>query len=73
MPVNSIASPCSSAAAITSSSRTLPPGCTSVRAPASASTSTPSRNTTLGMRFEQSLSERGAGSTLLLEATVELR
>ncbi len=29
--------------------------------------------TTLGMRFEQSLSERAAGSTLLLEATVELR
>src|SRR5258706_1648668 len=44
MPVNSIARSCSSAAAMTSSSRTEPPGCTTARAPAAASTSTPSRN-----------------------------
>src|SRR3978361_866417 len=44
MPVNSIAMSDSSAAAITSSSRTEPPGWTTARAPAAASTSTPSRN-----------------------------
>ena len=42
--VNTIAMPCSSAAAITSSSRTLPPGWMIACAPAAATTSTPSRN-----------------------------
>src|SRR5882672_3623442 len=43
-PVNTMASPSSSAAAITSSSRTLPPGWITAFAPARATTSTPSRN-----------------------------
>src|SRR3954463_9620864 len=43
-PVNTMASPCSSAAAITSASRTDPPGCTTAVAPAAASASRPSRN-----------------------------
>src|SRR6267378_2715592 len=43
-PVNTIASPSSLAAAITSSSRTLPPGWMTAFAPARATTSTPSRN-----------------------------
>src|SRR5213075_1297106 len=43
MPVNTIAMPCSSAALITSSSRTLPPGWMTARAPALATTSRPSR------------------------------
>ena len=44
MPVNTIAMPRSSAAAITSSSRTLPPGWITATAPLSATTSSPSRN-----------------------------
>src|SRR5262249_54457280 len=44
MPVNTMAMPCSSAAAMTSSSRTLPPGWTTAVAPARAITSIPSRN-----------------------------
>ena len=36
--------PCSSAAAITSASRTEPPGCTTAVAPALATASSPSRN-----------------------------
>ena len=43
-PVNTIAIPCSSAAAITSASRTEPPGCTTAVAPAAATASRPSRN-----------------------------
>ena len=43
-PVNTIAMPCSSAAAMTSSSRLLPPGWTTAVTPAAASTSRPSRN-----------------------------
>src|SRR6266704_1630294 len=43
-PVNTIASPSSSAAAMTSSSRMLPPGWMTALAPAWATTSTPSRN-----------------------------
>src|SRR5467141_304913 len=43
-PVNTMASPSSSAAAITSSSRTLPPGWITAFAPTRATTSTPSRN-----------------------------
>src|SRR3954452_16195281 len=43
-PVNTIASPCSSAAAITSASRTDPPGWTTAVAPARATASRPSRN-----------------------------
>src|SRR5687767_5651548 len=43
-PVNTIAIPCSSAAAITSASRTEPPGWTMAVMPASAACSTPSRN-----------------------------
>ncbi|NDD18709.1 MAG: CBS domain-containing protein [Acidimicrobiia bacterium] len=43
-PVKIIAMPCSSAAAIDSSSRRLPPGCTIATTPAAASTSGPSRN-----------------------------
>src|SRR6202162_1059788 len=43
MPVNTIAMPCSSAAAITSLSRTLPPGWITALAPAWATTSKPSR------------------------------
>src|SRR5262249_11247167 len=43
-PVNTMATPCSSAAAITSSSRTLPPGWITALAPARATTSSPSRN-----------------------------
>ena len=39
-----IARPCSSAAAITSASRTDPPGCTTAVAPAAATASRPSRN-----------------------------
>src|SRR4029077_8242529 len=42
-PVNTIAIPCSSAAAITSSSLTLPPGWITACAPARATTSMPSR------------------------------
>jgi hypothetical protein len=41
MPVNSIASPASSAAAITSSSRIEPPGWITADAPASAAASSP--------------------------------
>ena len=44
MPVNTIAMPRSSAAAITSSSRMLPPGWITATAPLSATTSRPSRN-----------------------------
>ena len=44
MPVNTIAMPRSSAAAITSSSRMLPPGWITAVAPSSATTSRPSRN-----------------------------
>ena len=44
LPVNTIARPCSSAAAITSASRTDPPGCTTAVAPAAATASSPSRN-----------------------------
>src|SRR3954464_940004 len=43
-PVNTIARPCSSAAAITSASRTDPPGWTTAVAPARATASRPSRN-----------------------------
>src|SRR6267142_33626 len=43
-PVNTMARPSSSAAAITSSSRTLPPGWITAFAPARATTSMPSRN-----------------------------
>ena len=43
-PVNTMASPCSSAASITSASRTDPPGCTTAVAPAAATASRPSRN-----------------------------
>ena len=43
-PVNTIARPCSSAAAITSASRTEPPGWTTAVAPAAATASRPSRN-----------------------------
>ena len=43
-PVNTIARPCSSAAAMTSASFTDPPGCTTAVAPAAASASRPSRN-----------------------------
>ena len=42
--MSTIASPCSSAAAITSASRTDPPGCTTAVAPAAATASSPSRN-----------------------------
>ena len=42
--MNTIARPCSSAAAITSASRTDPPGCTTAVAPAAATASRPSRN-----------------------------
>ena len=44
MPVKTMAIPCSSAAFITSSSRTLPPGWMIAVAPASAAASTPSLN-----------------------------
>ena len=44
MPVNTMATPRSSAAAMTSSSRTLPPGWITAVAPAAASASRPSRN-----------------------------
>src|SRR5690349_6314826 len=44
MPVNTMHMPCSSAAAITSSSRLLPPGWTMALMPYSAATSMPSRN-----------------------------
>src|SRR5690242_4383970 len=44
MPVNTMHMPCSSAAAMTSSSRLLPPGCTMALMPYSAATSMPSRN-----------------------------
>jgi ABC-2 type transport system ATP-binding protein len=43
-PVKTIANPCSSAAAMTSASRTDPPGWTTAVAPAFASASSPSRN-----------------------------
>ena len=43
-PVNTIAMPCSSAAATTSASRIEPPGCTTAVAPAAATASSPSRN-----------------------------
>ena len=43
-PVNTMAMPCSSAAAMTSASRTLPPGWMTARTPASATASRPSRN-----------------------------
>src|SRR6185436_4655028 len=43
-PVNTIARPCSSAAAITSESFSDPPGCTTAVAPAAAIASRPSRN-----------------------------
>src|SRR5690625_3233940 len=43
-PVNIMLSPCSLAAAITSSSRTEPPGCTTALTPAAAAASRPSRN-----------------------------
>ena len=44
VPVSTMAMPCSSAAAMTSSSRTLPPGWITQVAPAATTTSRPSRN-----------------------------
>ena len=54
MPVNTIAMPCSSAAPITSSSRTEPPGWTTAAMPASAAASMPSRN---GKKASEAITE----------------
>ena len=69
MPVNSIASPASSAAAITSSSRIEPPGWITAVAPASTAASSPSAK---GKKASEATAEpivRGSGQPLASAAS----
>ena len=72
MPVNSIARPASSAAAITSSSRIEPPGWITAVAPASAAASSPSAK---GKKASEATAEptvRGSGQPLASAASLRL-